>query len=79
MIAPELFVQQWQKGGLRDVVAPTHAFSFRARQGESALVVTLAPFRPFVMTTLLALLVIGLLAPATPRPGSPALRWSQRA
>src|SRR5262249_22276307 len=48
VIAPEQFAQEWQKGGLREVVAPTHAYSFGARQGESVLLVTLAAFRPTV-------------------------------
>src|SRR5204863_417183 len=34
--------------GPRDAVVPSHAYSFRNRPAEPALVVTLAPFRPTV-------------------------------
>jgi hypothetical protein len=48
VVPAEQFAKQWLAAGGREAVAPAQAFSFRNRQADAALTVTLAPHRPAV-------------------------------
>src|SRR5262249_7765495 len=47
-LKPDQFAKLWQAGGLRDPIAPTKAYSFRNRQVDAALLMTVTAFKPAI-------------------------------
>jgi hypothetical protein len=47
-LKPEQFIKPWQAAGIREAVTPSEAFTFRNRQPDAALVVTIPPAKPAI-------------------------------